>query len=79
MAFLHLLSHGHFKKSFKKYLFLLPALGLNCGMWDLVPRPGIQPEFPTVEAWNLTHWTTREDPTWIYFFKNNPLSQPFRK
>ena len=26
----------------------------------LVPRPGIEPEFPAVETQSLNHWTTRE-------------------
>ena len=29
---------------------------------DLVPRPGIEPGPPTLGAWSLTHWTTREVP-----------------
>ena len=28
----------------------------------LVPRPGIEPTAPAVEAWSLNHWTTREVP-----------------
>ena len=28
----------------------------------LVPRPGIEPVPPTVEAWSPNHWTTREVP-----------------
>ena len=32
-----------------------------CGMWDLVPWPGIDPG-PLPAAWNLSHWTTREAP-----------------
>ena len=35
-----------------------------CGI--LVPRPGMQPEPPAVEAWSLNHWTTREVPLCIY-------------
>ena len=31
-----------------------------CG--DLVPRPGIKPTPPALEAWSLNHWTTREVP-----------------
>ena len=56
---------------FKKYLFiwlcwvLVAAYGtfscsmqtLSCGMWDLVPWPGIE---PTLGAQCLSHWTTRE-------------------
>ena len=29
----------------------------------LVPRPGIEPTPPAVEAQNLHHWTTREVPS----------------
>ena len=28
----------------------------------LVPQPGIEPAPPTMEAWSLNHWTTREVP-----------------
>ena len=35
---------------------------LSCGMWHLVPRPGIEPWSPALGAWILTHWTTREVP-----------------
>ena len=31
-------------------------------MWDLVPRPGIEPGPPALVARSLTHWTTREIP-----------------
>ena len=31
-----------------------------CG--TLVPRPGIEPVPPAVEAWSLNHWTPREVP-----------------
>ena len=37
-----------------KYLFLfiyLAAQGLSCGMWDLVPQPGIKPR---AQHWELT-------------------------
>ena len=33
---------------------------VGCGI--LVPRPGIKPTSPAVEAWNLSHWTGREVP-----------------
>ena len=29
-----------------------------CGI--LISQPGVKPMPPTVEAWNLNHWTTRE-------------------
>ena len=31
-------------------------------MWDLSPRPGIEPAPPAFEAQNLKHWVTREVP-----------------
>ena len=36
--------------------------GLSCSMRDLVLGSGIEPRFPTLGAWSLTHWTTRDDP-----------------
>ena len=32
------------------------------GMWNLVPRPWIQPEPPALGTQSLSHWTTREVP-----------------
>ena len=32
---------------------------LICGMWNLIPCPGIEPGHG---AWSLSHWTTREVP-----------------
>ena len=32
----------------------------------LVPRPGIKPTAPAVEARTLKHWTTREVPSLIF-------------
>ena len=29
-------------------------------MWDLIPRPGIEPRPPALGARSLTYWTTRE-------------------
>ena len=36
----------------------------------LVPWPGIEPLAPTLEAWSLIYWTTREVPMIMYFFFN---------
>ena len=47
-------------------LFILAALGLSCGMWDLVPQPGIEPRPPALGVQSLTHWTTREVPHSAY-------------
>ena len=32
----------------------------------LVPRPGIKPVLPALEAQSLNHWTTREVPDFIF-------------
>ena len=45
----------------------MTTLGFSCGMWDLVPWPGIEPRPCALEAWSLSHWTAREIP-WEYFF-----------
>ena len=40
-----------------------PAPGtLSCGMWDLVPWPGMEPRLPALGAWSLSQQTTREVP-----------------
>ena len=45
------------------YLFIYLAVqGLSCGLWDLVPRPGIKPRAPALRAQSLSHWTTRGVP-----------------
>ena len=55
------------KKAYICYLFLLPySLLLLSFFFDHTtwhvgsPWPGIEPMTPTVEAWRLNHWTTRE-------------------
>ena len=57
--------------SLKKNFFplYLAALGLSCGMstlncdlWDLAPRPGIEFGSPALGVQSFTHWTTREAP-----------------
>ena len=40
---------------------------LSCGMWDLVPHPGIKPRPPAMGVWSLTHWTNREEPPVLLF------------
>ena len=39
---------------------------LSCGMWDLIPRPEIEPRSPALGARNFSHWTTGEVP-WICY------------
>ena len=49
-----------FKKYFIYFLFIyLTELGLSCGMWDLVPWPGIKPQVLCIgssESWPLDCW-----------------------
>ena len=41
--------------------FLFLFLAAPCAAYRiLVPRPGIEPVPPTVEAWSPNHWTARE-------------------
>ena len=55
---------------FNIYLFIyVAALGLNCSMWDLVPRAGIKPGPCALEAWSLSHWTIREVPQSLLWIK----------
>ena len=43
--------------------------GLHCPTCRiLVPRPGIKPAPPAVEAWSPNHWTTREFHIYIYIY-----------
>ena len=44
---------------FKIFIYFA-ALGLSCGMWDLVLGPGIEPWPPALGAQSLSWWTTRE-------------------
>ena len=70
-----------FAFSFLKFYLVVPGLScgtqeifscsmqtLSCGMWDLVPWPGIEPGPPTLEVRNLSHWTTREVSELVFFF-----------
>ena len=49
------------------FLFWLHCVA--CGI--LVPRPGIVPMPPAVEAQSPNHWTAREFPETQYFFLTN--------
>ena len=48
------------------FLFL-STLGLRCGIWNLVPLPGIEPVLPSLGARSLSHWTTRGVPPLCFF------------
>ena len=40
------------------FIFLIWPHRTACGI--LIPQPGMEPVLPAVEAWSLSHWTTRE-------------------
>ena len=43
-------------------IFVATCRIFSCGMWDLVPWPGIEPGPPALGARSLSHRTTREVP-----------------
>ena len=48
----------------------------SCGMWDLVPWPGIEPGLPAWGVQSLGHWTTREVPPshwWLSAYSKSVL------
>ena len=51
------------------FFFFLAAQGLCCSMWDPVPQTGIQPRPPALGAQSLSHWTTREVPETVAFWR----------
>ena len=57
-------------------LFLFCFVLLHCAVCGiLVPRPGIKPMPPAVEAQSLNHWTSREVPRDFFFtFKRKKIS-----
>ena len=46
-------------------------VGFSCGMWGLVPWPGMESEPPALGVCSLNHWTTRKVPSYIFFKKNH--------
>ena len=48
-------------------LFFSFFLATPRGSRRLVPRPGIEPGPPAVEAWSLNHWTSREVPAGFFY------------
>ena len=51
------------------------SLLFSCGLWDLAPWPGTEPEPSALGVWGLIHWATKEVPkvsllqvayTWIF-------------
>ena len=48
----------------KKTYLVVPSL--SCGIYNPVPRLGIQSGLPALEARSLSHWTTRKIPNWCF-------------
>ena len=44
------------------FLFNLAVPGLSCSMWDIVPRPGIEPRMLRLGVQSLSQWAIREVP-----------------
>ena len=40
---------------------------LSCSMWDIVPRPAIEPWPSSLGAWMLSYWIIREVPPSLSF------------
>ena len=81
-----------FHRDLEMYIFVwlvVPSLSQstwapNCGMrtlsciiWDLVPWPGIKPAPPELQAWSLSHRTTREVPYVVLTVELSPLEYTF--
>ena len=63
-------SYSLFKK--KKSLIYLAVSDCSCGMWDLLPWPGIKPRPPALEVQSLGHWTIWEVPEDIQSWRHWP-------
>ena len=48
---------------------------LTCGIWDLVPWPGIEPRPPALWVWSVSHCITREVLQWPIFVYNNIVNR----
>ena len=51
----------------------------GCGTWDLVPWQGIEHGHPTLGACSHSHWTTREVPNFIFFYRKSLYTDSFTK
>ena len=50
----------------KKNIYLA-MLSFSCGMWDLIPWPGIKSRPPALGSWGPRHWTSREVPLLLFW------------
>ena len=81
-----LITFSYHRILFLKIFIYLAVLSLSCsiyrifscGMWDLVPWPGIEPGPPALGAWRLSHRTTRKVPPFgfVSFYNTYHLSPP---
>ena len=63
--------HCFLKYLFIDFIYLFIFWPCRTACWILVPRPGIEPLPPAVEARSLNHWTTREVPRLSFFIQHN--------
>ena len=56
-----------------RYFILFWPHCMACGI--LVPRPGIKPVPPAVEAWSPNHWSSREFPLLSFLIPVTRISQ----
>ena len=73
-SFFFFLNKGWNYCYFLKNIYL-GALGLSCGMRDLVPWPEIEPGLPALGVWSFNCWTTKEVPREV-FLKHKADSVP---
>ena len=52
---------------------------ISCGMWNLVPWPGIESGPPALGAWSLSHWNTKGVPQKSFLVGHFFLSQRMYK
>ena len=67
-VFLHFILFFKGAGLFKKYIYLFGSAGSY--LWHVgpyLPQQGLNPGPPTLGAWNLSHWTTREVPAFPHF------------
>ena len=48
---------------------------LGCGMWDLVPWPGIEPRLPALGVQSLSHWTATKVPNFKFQTNRKGVSE----
>ena len=69
----HWTTRGSLVFFFSQYLFIwlcwvlvVAHRSFSCGMWDLVPGPGVEPGSLSLGVWSRSSWTSKEVPKYIY-------------